>query len=81
MNLWRGFRSVPGVVIFLWTAARGYRLCPWRSAYLRWRVETYTGIPAQQISWRDIVRLVPRERAQMWRFLSWVGKMRLKDGE
>ncbi len=28
---------------FLWNATRGHRLAPWRSEYLRWRVETYSG--------------------------------------
>ena len=32
-----------------WRLARGYRLCPWRSPYLRWRIETYSGIHADQI--------------------------------
>ncbi len=31
---------------FLWRATRGYRLRPWRSPYLRWRIETYWGTPA-----------------------------------
>ena len=34
---------------FLWRATRGYRLSPWRSPYLRWRMETYWGVPATEI--------------------------------
>ena len=30
-------------VRFLWTATRGHRLRPWRSDYLKWRLETFTG--------------------------------------
>jgi len=32
-----------------WRLARGYRLRPWRSPYLRWRIETYSGIHADKI--------------------------------
>jgi hypothetical protein len=28
---------------FLWQVAAGYRLTPWRSPYLRWRMETFLG--------------------------------------
>ena len=38
---------------FLWVAAAGYRLRPWRSPYLRWRMETYAGLHAEQIGFRD----------------------------
>lgn len=81
MNFWRALRSIPGAAIFLWAAARGYRVRPWRSPYLRWRVETYTGIPAQQITVRDVTGLISREWAQMARFLQWVEDMRRKSGK
>ena len=28
---------------------KGYRTTPWRSPYLRWRVETWSGIPADSM--------------------------------
>ena len=34
----------------LWRLSKGYRLCPWRSPYLRWRIETYCGLHADRIS-------------------------------
>src|SRR3954463_8472559 len=34
---------------FLWNATRGHRLAPWRSPYLLWRIETYTGVKMKQI--------------------------------
>ena len=34
---------------FLWNATRGHRLRPWRSDYLRWRIETYSGREAKTI--------------------------------
>ena len=34
---------------FLWNATRGHRLTPWRSEYLKWRIETYSGRKADTI--------------------------------
>jgi hypothetical protein len=60
---------------FLWRAARGYRLCPWRSPYLRWRMETYGGMAASQIGFRDFWRFVWEHRRDLARFLAWAGRM------
>ena len=38
---------------FLWNATRGHRLRPWRSEYLRWRLETFTGKHADDVRARD----------------------------
>lgn len=56
---------------FLWRSARGYRLCPWRSPYLRWRMETYWGIPADRIGFQDFWRFVWEHRRDLLRFLAW----------
>ena len=61
---------------FLWNATRGYRLRPWRSPYLRWRFETYTGKKAQEVGLRDFWHLVCTERRQLLRFFGWVSEMR-----
>jgi hypothetical protein len=34
---------------FLWNSTRGHRLAPWRSPYLRWRMETYSGLKMDKI--------------------------------
>jgi len=60
---------------FLWRAGRGYRLCPWRSPYLRWRMETYWGVPAEQIQFADFWRFLWQHRADLARFLEWVDRM------
>lgn len=60
---------------FLWRATRGHRLAPWRSPYLRWRIETYTGIAAELITVRDVLQLLWAERRQFLRFLRWVVTM------
>ena len=61
---------------FLWTASRGYRLRPWRSPYLRWRLETFSGIPAETITRSIFCEFLWRERKSLWRFLKWGAEMR-----
>ena len=60
---------------FLWTATRGYRLRPWASPYLRWRIETYQGRPADQVEARYFQRFTWQQRRELWRFLLWAGQM------
>ena len=61
---------------FLWVASCGYRLRPWRSPYLRWRIETYSGIPAEQVTWEVFWNFLWKERRDLWRFLEWGAEMR-----
>lgn len=63
------------VLRFLWTSTRGSRLRPWRSPYLRWRMETYTGKKAETIGAKDFLHLAWSERGQMLRFIHWLSKM------
>jgi hypothetical protein len=60
----------------LWTATRGYRLTPWRSPYLCWRIETYAGIPAESVTRAVFFQFVWRERVSLWQYLRWVQQMR-----
>jgi hypothetical protein len=60
---------------FWWRAARGYRLRPWRSPYLRWRMETYWGIPASQIGFGEFWRFICEHRRDLARFLDWADRM------
>jgi hypothetical protein len=60
---------------FLWRAARGYRFCPWRSPYLRWRIETYSGMPADSIDFAFFWRFVWEHRRELRRFLAWAERM------
>jgi len=56
-------------------ATAGYRFMPWRSPYLRWRVETFTGKPAGTLTLRDFLQLGWAERRQMSRFFLWTGEL------
>jgi hypothetical protein len=60
---------------FLWAASRGYRLRPWASPYLLWRMETYWGLHAEHITFGEFWRFLWQHRAEMWRFLCWADKM------
>ena len=60
---------------FLWKATRGYRLSPWRSPYLRWRIETYSGLHADRIGFGEFWRFVWRNRKELRRFLDWADRM------
>jgi hypothetical protein len=65
-----------GALRFLWNATRGDRLRPWRSAYLRWRLETYSGQPADTVRAKDFWDLFWKEKKQLFRFLRWTGEIR-----
>ena len=60
---------------FLWKATQGYRFRPWRSPYLRWRIETFSGMKAEEIGFREFWGFVWGERKRLLRFLRWVGEM------
>lgn len=61
---------------YYWVVAKGYRLRPWESPYLRWRLETYFGKEAADLDCRRFVRLLWRERRQLERFLCWAEERR-----
>jgi hypothetical protein len=60
---------------FLYSALRGHWLRPWRSPYLRWRMETYSGIPAETIDARTFWKFVSTEKFRLLRFLLWTAEM------
>lgn len=61
---------------FYWVAAKGYRLRPWRSTYLQWRLETFFGKEAAHPDARKFFSLLWRERNQIHRFLAWAAERR-----
>ena len=61
---------------FYWTAARGYRLRPWRSPYLRWRIETFSGIPAADVTFGLFWKFLWDQRQGIRRFLNWGTEMK-----
>jgi hypothetical protein len=63
------------MVRMLWRLSKGYRLRPWRSPYLRWRIETYSGLHAEKITARDFFNIAWRERREFLRYLTWADRM------
>jgi hypothetical protein len=59
---------------FLWNATRGHRLAPWRSDYLRWRVETYSGMKAETLTAKDVLGFLWASRWELVSFLGWTGR-------
>lgn len=60
---------------FVWNATRRHRLRPWRSEYLKWRIETYSGMKADELHARDIFAFVWQEKGNLLRFLRWTDRM------
>ena len=60
---------------FIWNATRGSRLTPWRSEYLRWRMETYSGMWAEKLTARAAIGFLWATRGEVLRFLFWTGKV------
>jgi hypothetical protein len=63
------------VLKLLWRMTRGYRLRPWRSPYLRWRIETYSGLHAETIGLREFWRFTWHSRRELTRYLHWAAAM------
>ena len=50
---------------FLWNSTRGHRIAPWRSPYLLWRIETYTGVKMTQIGFLEFWGFLWTERREL----------------
>jgi hypothetical protein len=61
---------------YYWISARGYRLRPWRSPYLRWRLETFLGVEAADLDAGKFFRILWRYRRELERFLDWAAERR-----
>jgi hypothetical protein len=61
---------------YAWTTSRGYRLHPWRSPYIRWRMETFFGHEAEPLDARLFFHLLWRERKRLLEFLRWTSEFR-----
>jgi hypothetical protein len=64
------------ILRFLWNASRGHRLAPWRSPYLKWRIETYAGVKMDKVGFLEFWGFMWRERTRLARFLEWTSEMR-----
>ncbi|HKR26023.1 MAG TPA: hypothetical protein VJS11_01165 [Acidobacteriaceae bacterium] len=62
-------------VRFVWNATAGHRLRPWRSEYLKWRIETYSGKKADEFGRREVLSFLWQEKWNLLRFLRWTNEM------
>jgi hypothetical protein len=60
---------------FLWNATRGHRLAPWRSEYLRWRIETYSGMKAETLTAPKVLGFLWTSKWELLSFLFWTGDL------
>ena len=56
---------------YYWTTTNGYRMRPWRSPYVRWRIETFWGPRAEPLTAARFFGLMWQERRRMAEFLRW----------
>ena len=61
---------------FYWLAARGYRLHPWQSPYIRWRFETFLGKEAANLNARSFFQLSWKYRGRLKSFADWAAVRR-----
>ena len=61
---------------YYWITSKGYRLHPWKSPYVRWRMETFYGAAATNLDRRKFVQLMWRDRERIVHFLDWVAQRR-----
>jgi hypothetical protein len=66
---------------YYWTTAKGYRLRPWASPYIRWRLETFLGGDMHALGPAEFFLLLWRERARFQNFLQWVAERRRAQSE
>jgi hypothetical protein len=59
---------------YYWITAKGYRLRPWASPYIRWRLETFLGGDMHALGPGEFFGLMWRERARFKRFLRWTAE-------
>jgi hypothetical protein len=57
---------------YYWIIAKGYRVRPWASPYIQWRLETFFGKDAANLTAPKFFSLMWRERTRMEHFLDWV---------
>ena len=59
----------------MWNATRGHRLDFWRSPYMRWRVETYSGMPAETLTAGKILSFFWVSRWEFLSYLVWMDRL------
>jgi hypothetical protein len=61
---------------YYWITAKDYRLRPWASPYIRWRLETFYGGDMHALGPGKFFRLMWRGRSRFKTFLAWTAERR-----
>ena len=56
--------------------AKGHLFSPWKSPYLQWRIETWSGIPAGSLDRDAFIAFARQHRQELWRYLQWAVRER-----
>jgi hypothetical protein len=64
-----------GMLRLGWEVTKGNRWRPWRSPYLRWRIETYSGLEADHIGPRRFFAFLWRHAPALARHARWRREM------
>jgi hypothetical protein len=59
------------MIRILWRLLKGYRLRPWASPYLKWRIETWSGMEAAAITPAVFWQFSWQHRRELARYLKW----------
>jgi hypothetical protein len=59
---------------YYWITAKGYRLRPWASPYIRWRLETFFGGDMHALGPGEFFSLLWRGRGRSGQFLMWLAE-------
>ena len=60
-----------GALAVAWKLAKGHRFDPWNSPYLRWRIETWSGMEASAITRESFLSFTWQHRSELYRYLKW----------
>ena len=59
------------MIVILWRLTKGYRLHPWDSPFLKWRMETWSGIEASTITPGVFFGFSRKHLRDFLRYLRW----------
>lgn len=59
------------MLLILWRLSKGYRLHPWDSPFLKWRIETWSGTEASSITPGIFFRFCGTHLRDLFRYLRW----------
>jgi hypothetical protein len=59
------------MLVIAWRLSKGYRLHPWDSPFLKWRIETWSGIEASTITPGVFFSFCWNHRRDLIRYLRW----------